>query len=42
MLSSMYIEEGKNLARVEIWAENPQGEKTVTGTAVVMLPSRGQ
>jgi acyl dehydratase len=37
-----YAEEGKNYARVEIWAENPQGEKTVTGTAVVTLPSRGQ
>jgi acyl dehydratase len=37
-----YTEEGKNYARVEIWAENPQGEKTVTGTAVVTLPSRQQ
>jgi hypothetical protein len=35
-----YVEEGKNLARVDIWAENPQGEKTVTGTAIVQLPSK--
>ena len=35
-----YTEDGKNYARVEIWAENSQGEKTVTGAAVVMLPSR--
>jgi acyl dehydratase len=35
-----YTEEGKNLARLEIWAENPQGEKTVTGAAVIELPSR--
>jgi acyl dehydratase len=35
-----YSEEGKNLARLDIWAENPQGEKTVTGSAVVTLPSR--
>jgi acyl dehydratase len=35
-----YTENGKNYARVEIWAENPRGEKTVTGTAVVALPSR--
>lgn len=35
-----YVEESKNYARVEIWAENPGGEKTVTGTAVVILPSR--
>jgi len=33
-----YEEDGKNLARVEIWAENPLGEKTVTGTAIVALP----
>jgi acyl dehydratase len=37
-----YIEDDKHLARIEIWAENPQGEKTVTGTAVVALPSREQ
>ena len=35
-----YIEDGRNLVRVEIWAENPQGEKTVTGFAVLALPSR--
>jgi hydroxyacyl-ACP dehydratase HTD2-like protein with hotdog domain len=35
-----YVEDGKNLARVDIWAENPQGEKTVTGTAIVSLPSK--
>ena len=35
-----YVEDDKNLARVEIWAENPQGERTVSGTAVVILPSR--
>jgi acyl dehydratase len=35
-----YEEEGRNLVRVEIWAENPGGEKTVTGAAVVELPSR--
>jgi acyl dehydratase len=35
-----YIEDGKSLARLDIWAENPQGEKTVTGTAIVQLPSK--
>jgi acyl dehydratase len=39
-VTKKYIEENNHLARVEIWAENPQGEKTVTGSAVVMLPSR--
>jgi hydroxyacyl-ACP dehydratase HTD2-like protein with hotdog domain len=40
-VTKKYVEDGKNCARVEIWAENPQGEKTVTGAAVVTLPSRG-
>lgn len=35
-----YVEDGQHCARVEIWAENPRGEKTVTGVAVVTLPSR--
>jgi acyl dehydratase len=39
-VTKKYNEEGKNYARIEIWAENPQGEKTVTGSAVVMLASR--
>lgn len=37
-----YVEDGKNRIRIEIWAENPQGEKTVTGSAVVVLPSRSE
>ncbi len=40
-VTKKYVGDGKNYARVEIWAENPQGEKTVTGSAVVILPSRG-
>ena len=39
-VTKKYVEAGKNLARVEIWVENPQGDKTVTGAAVVSLPSR--
>jgi hydroxyacyl-ACP dehydratase HTD2-like protein with hotdog domain len=39
-ITKKYIEEDKHLARIEIWAENPRGDKTVTGTAVVVLPSR--
>jgi len=41
-VAKKYVEEGRHCARVEIWAENPGGEKTVTGTAVVTLPSRKQ
>lgn len=40
-VTKKYVEDGKNCARVEIWAENPQGEKTITGSALVTLPSRG-
>ena len=39
-VTKKYIDGGKNLAKVEIWAENPRGEKTVTGSAVVSLPSK--
>jgi hydroxyacyl-ACP dehydratase HTD2-like protein with hotdog domain len=40
-VTKKYVEDGKHYARVEIWAENPQGDKTVTGQAIVTLPSRG-
>ena len=39
-VTKKYVEDNKNIARVEIWAENTRGEKTVTGSAVVTLPSR--
>jgi acyl dehydratase len=39
-VTKKYVEEGKKLVRLDIWAENPQGEKTVTGNAIVILPSR--
>ncbi len=39
-VTKKYIEANRNLARLEIWAENPKGDKTVTGNAVVALPSR--
>ena len=35
-----YIEDNRHYVRVEVWAENPQGERTVSGSAVLMLPSR--
>lgn len=40
-VTKKYVEDDKNCARVEIWAENPQGDKTVTGSAIVTLTSRG-
>jgi hydroxyacyl-ACP dehydratase HTD2-like protein with hotdog domain len=39
-VTKKYTEENKHLVRIEIWAENPAGEKTVTGFAVVDLPSK--
>jgi acyl dehydratase len=34
-------ENGENLVELEIWTENPQGQKTTPGSATVALPSRG-
>jgi acyl dehydratase len=39
-VTKKYSENGKNCAKLEIWVENPQGDKTVTGNAVVALPLR--
>ncbi len=36
-----YIENGEHCVECEIWAENPEGERTTPGTATVVLPSRG-
>jgi acyl dehydratase len=33
-------EDGKYYVQLDIWAENPAGDKTVTGSATVALPSR--
>ena len=34
--------DGDHLARLDIWVENPRGEVTTPGTAVVALPSRAE
>jgi len=36
-----YVEGNNHYVRLEIWAENPRQERTVSGSAVVKLPSRG-
>jgi len=38
-VTKKYLEDNRYLARLEIWAENPRGERTVSGSAVVTLPS---
>ena len=34
-------EGGENLVDLDIWTQNPNGQKTTPGTATVVLPSRG-
>jgi acyl dehydratase len=33
-------ENGENLVELDIWTQNPQGQKTTPGTATVALPGR--
>lgn len=40
-VTKKYVEDGQHFVVANIWTQNPKGEKTVTGTAVVSLPSRG-
>ena len=40
MVVKKSVEEDKNIVSLRIWVENPAGEKTLTGTASVCLPSR--
>jgi acyl dehydratase len=35
-----YVEGGVHYLEFSLWAENESGEKTVTGTAVVVIPAR--
>ncbi len=36
-----YQDGGENLVELEVWGENPAGEKTTSGTAVAALPCKG-
>jgi len=40
-VTSKHVENDDHLVECEIWTENEKGEKTTSGTARVMLPSRG-
>ena len=35
-----YVEDGQHYVECSLWAENPKREKTASGMAVVVLPSR--
>ena len=41
-VTSKYIEDGKGCIACEIWAENTEGQKSTPGTALVILPLKGQ
>ena len=40
-VTKKYIENEQHFVECSLWAENPKGEKTVSGMAIVILPSRG-
>ncbi len=39
-VAKKYIEDDQHFVVLGIWAENPRGEKTLSGTAIITLPSR--
>jgi acyl dehydratase len=41
VVTRKYQENGQHLVDLDIWTENPEGQKTSPGTATVALPSRG-
>jgi acyl dehydratase len=40
-VTKKYVEDGQHCVECSLWAENGRGEKTASGTAVVILPSEG-
>ena len=40
-VTNKYVKDGEHYIECSIWAENGKGEKTVPGTAIVIVPSRG-
>ncbi len=40
-VTKKYSEGAEHLVECTIWAQNPKGEKTVTGKAAISLPRRG-
>jgi acyl dehydratase len=41
VVTKKYQEGDRRYVELDVWTENPQGQKTTPGTARVMLPSRG-
>jgi acyl dehydratase len=40
-VTKKYVQNGEHFVECSLWAENPKGEKTASGRAMVILPSRG-
>jgi len=40
-VTKKYVEDGEHYVECSLWVENPKGEKTVSGKAIVILPPRG-
>ncbi len=41
-VTKKYVKDGEHCVECEIWTENPEGQRTTPGTAVVVLPSKGK
>ena len=41
VVKNKYVKDGEHCVECDIWTENQKGERTVPGTATVVLPSRG-
>ena len=41
VVTKKYVEDNRNVVELDVWTENPNGQKTTPGTARVVLPSRG-
>lgn len=39
-VTKKYVRDGQSFVECSLWAENERGEKTATGTATAVLPSR--
>ena len=39
-VTKKYQQDGENIVELEVWTEDPAGQKTTPGTATVQLPTR--
>ena len=40
-VSKKYVDHGEHYVECNLWVENEKGEKTISGTAIVVLPPKG-